>query len=229
MRKIKLKNVDVSIRHKLVITILFSAFCVLSMSRFLIRSISTNLIEYTSAKVKKENTLLLKEAFAQVEYKNLEIDDLINVIKNSKDEILEVDFHIDECARVLSEVTKYINESVNDYNYIGYRVDIPVGFASKTPLLINLGPKIPIKVEISDVALGNVRTVAKSFGINNALVEVYIDIYIKTSIIYPSQIIEVNTEYSSLVSSKIISGAVPNFYNGTFNSKSDAFNLPLNE
>ena len=212
MRKIKLKNVDVSIRHKLVITILFSAFCVLSMSRFLIRSISTNLIEYTSAKVKKENTLLLKEAFAQVEYKNLEIDDLINVIKNSKDEILEVDFHIDECARVLSEVTKYINESVNDYNYIGYRVDIPVGFASKTPLLINLGPKIPIKVEISDVALGNVRTVAKSFGINNALVEVYIDIYIKTSIIYPSQIIEVNTEYSSLVSSKIISGAVPNFY-----------------
>ena len=138
MRKIKLKNVDVSIRHKLVITILFSAFCVLSMCRFLIRSISTNLIEYTSAKVKKENTLLLKEAFAQVEYKNLEIDDLINVIKNSKDEILEVDFHIDECARVLSEVTKYINESVNDYNYIGYRVDITVGFSSKTPLLKNL-------------------------------------------------------------------------------------------
>lgn len=229
MKKIRFKNTKLKFRHKLVIAIISSLFLVIYFCIFLINSISTNLIEYVSSKVKKENIILLKNAFSEVDYRNIDLNKLINVIKNSKEEIVEVDFDIDECSKILTEVTKYINERVDHYNYTGYKIDVPVGFATRTPILINMGPKIPIKVELSDTALGNVRTIAKSFGINSALIEVYVDIYIKTSVIYPSQILTEDSQYSSLVTSKIIVGSVPNFYNGSFNSKSATLDLPLGQ
>ena len=132
-------------------------------------------------------------------------------------------------SSLLSSITDYINATLNEYNYLGYRIDLPVGLLSKNPIFANIGPKIPVKVELSDVALGNVRTTVKSFGLNNALVEVYLDIFIRTSVLYPFEVLEVDSEFSSLVSSKIIQGTVPNFWGSSINSKSDTIDLPLNE
>lgn len=229
MKKIKFKNSKIKSRNKVITFIILSLILTFYIASFIINSVSSNIYEYSKAKVKKENLSIIKEAFYNTNYSKLDVDKLIDVIKNSKEEILEVNFHLDECSKILMAITEYINKHVENLNFKGYRLDIPLGYKSASPLLINISPKIPIKVEISDVALGNVRTNAKSFGINNALIEVYLDIYIKTTIIYPSEIIYDNTEFSSLVSSKIISGNVPSFYNGTFTSKSDMINLPLTE
>lgn len=229
MKKIKLKNYRIKSRNKVILFVLLSLFLTFYIATFIINTVSSNIYEYTKAKVRKENLTIIKEAFYNTDYSKLDVDNLIDVIKNSKEEILEVNFHLDECSKILMDITEYINKYVENYNFKGYRLDIPLGYNSVSPLLINIGPKIPIKVELSDVALGNVRTNAKSFGINNALIEVYLDIYIKTTIIYPSEVIYDNTNFSSLVSSKIISGNVPSFYNGTFTSKSDMINLPLTE
>ncbi len=229
MKRIKLKNSKLKKRYKIVLFIVLSLLLAFYISYILIKSVSSNIYEYTKAKVRKENISIIKEAFYNTDYSSLDVDNLIDIIKNSKEEILEVNFHLDSCSKILMQITQYINKKVGDLNFTGYRLDIPVGYATSSPLLVNIGPKIPVKVEIADVALGNVRTTAKPFGINNALIEVYLDIYLKTSIIYPQEVIYDDTEYSSLVSSKIITGNVPSFYNGTLTSKSDTINLPFKE
>lgn len=183
---------------------------------------------YIVGRVKKENTLILKEAFEVNSEMDLEPEELIKVIKNKKDEIVEVEFRLSECQKLLSNITKYINANLEEENFLGYRIDIPLGFASNNPLLMNLGPKIPLKIEISDVALGNVSTKVESFGINSALVKVFLEIYLKTSILYPFENIEETSTFYSLLSSKIITGTVPDFYNGSL-TKSENISSSISE
>lgn len=229
MNKFKMKNWQFEEKRRLLISILLTCFLSFMITNIYIKSLSKNMTTYIGASVKKKNILLLKEAFTETSSTFKNVDDLILVTQNSKEEIIQVDFDMQMSSNLLSSITDYINATLNEYNYLGYRIDLPVGLLSKNPIFANIGPKIPVKVELSDVALGNVRTTVKPFGINNALVEVYLDIFIRTSVLYPFEVLEVDSEFSSLVSSKIIQGTVPNFWGGSINSKSDTIDLPLNE
>lgn len=229
MSKAKFKNWTFIEHKKLIIAILLTIALSFLITNIYIKSLSKNMTTYIGAAVKKKNTLLLKEAFSINQNDSSSIENLIKVIKNSKEEIVEVDFDMSASTHLLSSITGYINDNLTEYNYLGYRLDLPVGLLSKNPIFANLGPKIPVKVELSDVALGNVRTTVKSFGINSALVEVYVDIYIRATVLYTFEVLTVDSEYSSLIASKIIAGNVPSFWGGTINSKSDTINLPLTE
>lgn len=229
MKKIKLKN-TACITKRRIVTALFMSLCLTCLLTFyFVNSLSSNLMSFAKLKVKKENTLILKEAFSHSQKSAIDIDKIISVVKNSKEEIVEVNFDMKASTDLLSSITAYINDRIENYNFLGYRLDIAVGVLSSNPLLYNIGPKIPVKVELSDVALGNVRTTVKPFGINNALIEVYLDIIIRSMILYPFEAVESQDEFSSLIASKIIAGSIPNFYGGTINSKSDTINLPLGE
>ncbi len=229
MNKFKMKNWQFEEKRRLLISILLTCFLSFMITNIYIKNLSKNMTTYIGASVKKKNILLLKEAFTETSSTFKNVDDLILVTQNSKEEIIQVDFDMQMSSNLLSSITDYINATLNEYNYLGYRIDLPVGLLSKNPIFANIGPKIPVKVELSDVALGNVRTTVKPFGLNNALVEVYLDIFIRTSVLYPFEVLEVDSEFSSLVSSKIIQGTVPNFWGGSINSKSDTIDLPLNE
>lgn len=229
MNKIKFKNWKSKTKNRIIISFFVSLLMTIFLVTIFVKNISSGLTEYIAKTVNKENTLILKEAFSHSQNFNIDIDNLITVVKNSKEEITEVNFDMKASAKLLSSITGYMNDQILDYNYLGYRIDVPIGILFKNPLLTNVGPKIPIKVELADIALGNVKTVVKPFGINNALIEVYLDIILRTSVLYPFETIEENTSYSSLIASKIITGKVPDFFGGTINSKSDTINLPLIE
>lgn len=228
MKSAKFKNLKLRTRNKIILTVFTTLFFIFLIFHEISSYISFNLRDYLVARVKKENTLIMKEAFNANTNNSIDVDDLIKVIKNSKEEIVEVEFSLDECQKILENVVDYMNASLDEYNYVGYRLDMPLGYLTNNPLLMNMGPKIPLKIEVDDVALGNVSTTVEPFGINNALVKVFLDIYLNTAILYPFETIEEKVTFSSLLSSKIIAGVVPDFYNGAINSKSETINLPLN-
>lgn len=220
---------NVSKKNKVIIFLLFTVFLITFFTKKITSTISYNLTTYLQEKVKKENQIILKNSFSYLNKEEVNLDKLMTVIKNSKEEIIEVDFNIKECTAILTNISSYINDSLSDYNYFGYRLDIPAGIITNNFIFRNLGPKIPIKVEVADVALGNVSSQVKEFGINNALIEIHISITINTSILYPFDTISSSTKYETLIASKIITGEVPGFYNGSINSKTDTISLPLNE
>ncbi len=227
MKRIKLTNWNARLGPKILVTVLLSITFAYAFASILISNLSSELTKYVGAVVKKENTLMLKEAFHAITPTDLDTQNLISVIKNSNDEITEVDFDMKASTSLLSEITSQLNSNLHDYNFLGYRIDVPVGLLSQNPIFANVGPKIPIKIELQDVALGNVRTSVKPFGINNCLIEVYLDIFIRTSILYPFEVLEVDSEYSSLVASKIITGKVPNFFGGALTRESDTIDIPI--
>ncbi len=93
-------------------------------------------------------------------------------------------------------------------------VEIPLGQVTGNTVLANLGPKIPINLEI----VGNVRTNVireeEEFGINGAWVSLYINVEADVQIVIPftTEVTTVNTEI--YLDGGAIMGKVPDFYGG---------------
>lgn len=93
-------------------------------------------------------------------------------------------------------------------------IEIPLGQATGNTVLANLGPKIPVNLEL----VGNVRTNVvredEEFGINGAFVSVYIEVETDVQIIIPftTEVTTVKTDI--YVDGGVIMGAVPDFYSG---------------
>ena len=173
------------------------------------------------------------------------LEDIITV-NVSMGEIQGADFNYDkiyELAAIISDSFNYnFNlietgqlESIGYYDSDaydapgeGYIMALPIGIASKNVYLANLGPKIPVRVKFVGTVLTSVRTKITDYGINNALIEVFLDIEIERQIITPVVFETTKIPYSMPISSKIIYGKVPEFYAGIM-SKESAVNIPIVE
>lgn len=93
-------------------------------------------------------------------------------------------------------------------------VEIPLGQVTGNTVLANLGPKIPVNLEL----IGNVKTnvvhETKEVGINGALVKVYVHVEAEVQIIIPfsTKLKEVSTDV--YVTSGVVMGHVPDYYGG---------------
>ncbi len=227
MKTLKLKKNNS--KNKFLITIILNVIICLLLVNVFSNALSSKIITMSKKLIKKNNTMIIKGAFDNEHFESYDTDKLILIIKNSKDEIVEVDFKIDECENLMKSVVRKIHQEINEYNINGYAMYIPLGYISNNPLLINLGPKIPLKVSVTNIASGNITIKIKEFGINNALIEMYVEISMIIDTVLPLNTEEVEIVYGELVASKIITGTVPNFYNGSLNKKSETINLPIEE
>ncbi len=93
-------------------------------------------------------------------------------------------------------------------------VEIPLGQATRSTLLANLGPKIPINLELVGSVQTDVIREITEFGINGVLVSIYIIVEAEVQIIIPltSEVKPVNSKI--YIDSGVIMGAVPDYYGG---------------
>ena len=90
-------------------------------------------------------------------------------------------------------------------------------------MLTNLGPKIPVKVELIGSVKTNIKTIAKDYGLNNSLVEIYSITEVKVGVITPVNKGEYTLSYDILLDSKLIQGRIPYFYGGNIISEKSVF------
>ena len=102
-----------------------------------------------------------------------------------------------------------------------------MGVASDGVFLANLGPKIPVKINYMGYLATSVRIKLEDYGINSVLVSLYIDCSITNEFIVPTIQKEINHSYSILLASKIIQGTVPEYYGGSWETKSNILNVPI--
>ncbi|MFE8697265.1 sporulation protein YunB [Cytobacillus sp. FJAT-53684] len=92
---------------------------------------------------------------------------------------------------------------------------IPLGMATKMTLLSNLGPEIPVRLEIIGDVTSDVEAQIAESGINNTFLEVYINVKVQMNVIIP--LIESPIEVSNKVriGDLFHPGQVPQYYNGS--------------
>ena len=159
--------------------------------------------------------------------------------KNNQDEILYVDFDLEQAYLVLDQVSNILTNSFDELNsgnvsvaYLDEELShelgsmvlsIPVGNSFQNMYFYNFGPKVPVRINFVGSVLTNLKTKVTDYGLNNALVELFVYIEFKTQIMSPFDIEEVTLKYDAVIASMMIEGEVPNFYGGTIERESSIY------
>ena len=207
---------------------------------------------YTKS-ISKKGILLIQEKLDKIIYQfftDLITDEVINVNstgnllkinKNSKDEIISVDYDLENTYKTLTETSvvlknalsnlengqidvslydKYLENSKN-----GLVLKVPFFLSSNNIFLNNLGPMIPVIINFNGSLLTNIKTKVTNYGFNNALLEIYITVELDKLIITP--VVE-NSEkfyYDILIGALVVNGSVPNFYGSSMESNSNVLKI----
>ena len=95
----------------------------------------------------------------------------------------------------------------------GIICDVSVDSLKKFSLFANIRPTIPIKLVFSNQLNSDIDIDVKEYGINNAIVQVYLKIKIKEQVIMPLSSKRSNIVIREPILIDIIKGDVPNYYN----------------
>ncbi|WP_409978193.1 sporulation protein YunB [Anoxybacteroides tepidamans] len=104
---------------------------------------------------------------------------------------------------------------------------IPVGQATNNALLGNLGPRVPVRFYIVGDVVSDVKTKIEPFGINNALVKIFVHIQVNVQVVIPFATKPTSVATDIPIAMQVIPGQVPNFYNNG-NGSDPSFEIPLN-
>ncbi len=167
--------------------------------------------------------------------------DIIVINKNKDGEILYVSYDMDQAYYALEVVTQELETAISDLengsnsvksrNIVvgkkGMALKLPFLTGSSSVFLANLGPNIYVPVNFVGSVLTNIKTKITDYGINNALVEIYVTIALQTDLISPVSEKTKKIDYDVLIASTVINGRIPNVYGGLIQSKSSGLSIPI--
>lgn len=200
------------------------------------------LMSYAEAETKKLIILVINKAVTK-QINNVDTSDIFDVTYNNEGEVILVDFNSKRTSIALSTITSLVelnlraveegkidmlelpDNSFNSFNpellEKGVIVEVPLGVISNSTLLANLGPKVPVKLSlIGDVSSG-FSTNVEEYGINNALITLYIDVEVNAKVILPIVSEEISISASIPIAMKVIQGKIPDYYMNGFTTKSN--------
>ena len=213
------------------------------------------LFSFYSKKISEKSIILIEEKTNKIIYQffmDLITDEIINndstkdillINKNSSDEIVSVDYNLEKTYKLLTDTSKIIKNSLYDLEngkikveeydrYLetgkkGLILNVPLFLLSHNIFLNNLGPKIPVIINFNGSLLTNIKTKVTNYGLNNALLEIYVTVELDKLIITPLQKNSDKFYYDILISALVVHGSVPNFYGDLYESNSNILDVPL--
>lgn len=251
-RKIRLyKKISINLNkpQKIVLTIILFIISLILIFRFIDLKVTPLLVNYAEIKSKEFASLVINKAISNT-IDDLNVDDLFLITKDEFGEIKTIDFNPIIVNKTLTTITdkvqsnlKYIeqgkldelnlsNDLYLDYNLEklkqGIIYEIPSGIVFGNSLLSNLGPKIPVRLSLVGDIVSNIKTNITNYGINNALIEISVNLELREQVILPftSKIISIETNVP--VALKLTQGTVPNYYMNGINENSPLLTVPIN-
>lgn len=232
-RKIKIKFHNILIL--IIVFVFLLAFLMISKFNKQIRPKMMGIVE---EKINKLSNDIIMDSFNKNLINEHDINNILKLTKNKEDEIIAVDFDLEKAYQVSMSLTKNIKKSLNKITFTndeiikhpkkdGYILFLPVGVASDNPYFANLGPKIPIKITFIGNLVTGLKTKVKDYGINSALIEVYINVSLSEEVLIPYISKKINNNCEILLSSQIVEGVVPSIYNGLLENNSSLINVPI--
>ena len=210
-KKIKNKTIIIIILILISLIYLFRLFNKIAIPKF---------ISYGEIETKKIITLLINNKVLKEISSNVNVDDIFIITRNDDGQISSIDFNTNSINLILMTTSTLIEENINNLSK-GTIYEVPSGIIFNNVFISNLLPKIPVKLELISSAFCKIDTDVNSYGINNALIKVNVDITLNIRIIMPftSKITDVNM--SIPIAIKLIEGSIPGYYfNGYLNNPS---------
>ncbi len=94
----------------------------------------------------------------------------------------------------------------------GIVYEVPMGVIFNNGLLANLGPKIPVKLNLVGDITTDIKTSVKEYGINNAVIQISVKVSVTEQVVIPFSKKEITIETDIPIALRLIKGEVPSYY-----------------
>ncbi len=252
MRKVKFKKPKTLKKTNiLIISIIFVLIILILIFNFINKKASPIIMNYAQMEAKKLSSIIINKAISKHITEKVAGDELFTITKEDNGEIRLVDFNTPLINKFLTETTNSVqmnlrNIEKGDIDALefsdsvlttydkddlekGIIYEVSTGVIFGNPLLANVGPKIPVKINLIGDATSYVSTELKNYGINNALIEVYVNLQISEKIILPFYDKVINVKTKAPVAIKVVTGTVPKYYSNGLNQSTPSLSLPALE
>lgn len=205
------------------------------------------IFRYGFLEAKKFSSIIINDAVDKYITEKVEVDNLFIVSNNSKGEITSIDFNTALINQYLTDTTKSIQKNLKyiengDIKKVEYQADLlenyneedlkngvifylNSGFIFNNPIFSNFGTQIPIKISLTGDVITNISTEITNYGINNALIKVFVNIEITEQVILPYYDEQIKIENQVPIALKLVTGTVPSYY-GSLNTATPTLTLP---
>ena len=209
---------------------------------FLNKKIINFFMNYASVQTKKIGIEVLRNTGTDELNELIDNNNLFSVTQNNNGEIESIDFNtrvINDALKIiaknvrkrLKEVEKGKNLPDEIYENIldkklknGIIYEVPVGVVFGDSLFSNIGPKIPVKIKYSGNVSLDIKTRVSEYGLNSALIEVYVLVEVTQRTILPFQSKDIKLSSEIPIVIKVIKGSIPYYLQGI----NETYSLPMN-
>ena len=207
---------------KLLITFILLIIFTFIILVFLSNKVMPFYMNYSEAEMKRVVTTVINKSVTEEVTNQLEVDSFF-VLKKENDNTIIVDFDPVIVNRVMSKISDVVYNNLKliskkdkltleKYNLDESYFYIPSGIIFNTTMLNNVGPRIPINLEIISSVNPNLKTEVTEYGINNSLIEVYIHVIVDVKMILPMYSNTMQIVVVVPLAVKLIQGEVPKYY-----------------
>ena len=242
-KKCRFKKIEI-----LILTFILAFICLCFVFCWLNKKVNDKIMLFAEADVNKLSKAIVNKAVDNVVIDQMATNNLFEIEKNSNNDIQIIDFNTQTVNKILSDITNNImnyfeelekgNSTVIDIknNLVtntstlsdkeGVIFEIPIGMVTSNAFLSNLGPKIPVRISLNGEVESCVKTKVENYGINNAIITVYVNIRVSEQILLPVASKKITIENDIPIAIKMVQGSIPNYYFNGLNSNSAFLTIP---
>ncbi len=213
--KVYLKSKKSKFKRKLIIIVLLIIVIV-----YLQKNLNYYYLNYSENEASKIITNTVSESVNNKVLDIIKNEGLYKVIYNNDNEIEMIEYDSYLVNIFLRDITSNLTKTLSyeEHNNSKAVFYIPLGSIFQSPMLVNKGPKIPVKMELVGSVTTRINSRVKDYGINNSLIETVVHIVITERIILPMSAKNIKVTSDIPISYRIIKGQIPNYYSGTNSS-----------
>ena len=205
------------------------------------------LYKYINMEAQREVRGIVNESVKDIVEDNFKTENILEITKNKDDDVKYVTYNTKEVNNLLVLINKNIQKRLIELeegktdNLVlssnlkkgsfknikhGIVYEIPFGSIRNSTLFGNIGPNIPVKMSFIGQITSNFRTKVNNYGINNLVVEAYIETEVISQSTMPISSKEKKVKVDVPISVEIIQGNIPIYY-GDIDNLSNNATLPL--
>ena len=139
---------------------------------------------------------------------NYSYTDLVDIVKNEKQEILSVNYNSLHINKLRSELVKATIEETQKLPVTN--LYIPIGNITSIDILQNKGPKLKFTITPSSYVEADMESIFQNTGINQINHQIFITLKVTANALIPNYSTSVYSENKVCVAETVIIGKVPN-------------------
>lgn len=195
-----------------------------------------NLITCAETEVERLTTLVMNNCIRKYMEQEPNLENILTITRTENQEIERIRYNTTKVNKMTTSVTKMLEDdlgymtkgefekidlnlnNISESYYTklndGIIFTISAGTATGNSFLANLGPKIPLNLTIVENVSTKMNTKITEYGINNAMIEVFIHLKASTVIHMPFMSKKVTVENDIPITMEILQGNIPSYYLG---------------